>query len=131
MDSSLRILSGLILTVLAVMANAYWQDAVRWDKVHFKALQCQNDDVLTVSKNYVWHAKFIFRVAALLGALTTTSVIVGVLYDEQISKYILITVLTVLTILLFILAFIPKYKIPIESSYELIKLEARLSEDDD
>lgn len=130
MDSSLRILSGLILTVLAVMANAYWQDAVRWDKVYFKALQCKNDEVLAISKNYIWHAKFIFRVAAFLGALTTTSVIYGIFFDELISKLILVIVLSFITLLLIILAFIPKYKIPIESSYELIKLEANLIQSD-
>jgi len=120
---SLRILSGLILTVLAVMANAYWQDAVRWDKVCLKALQCNNDEVLAVSKNYVKHAKWTFRFAAFLGALTTTSVIVGTCFNDQIAKYILIFVLSSLTVIFFLLAFIPKFKIPIESSVELIKLK--------
>lgn len=128
MDSSLLTISGLILTVLAVMANAYWQDAVRWDKVHLDALQNNHDEVAAAAQECVKHAKGIFRVSALLGFFTTVSIMwelinhVKILYSSP--AILLLIVLFSLTTILLILTVIPKYKIPIETSKELIKLSS-------
>jgi hypothetical protein len=126
------------------MANAYWQDAVRWDKVYFKALKCKNGEVLEKSKKYIKIAKLTFRLTAFLAALTITSVILGTFFDdkisttifgiflgENVSTNILALVLIILAFLCFTLALIPNFKIPIESSQELIKLEANFKNDDE
>jgi hypothetical protein len=124
--SSLLTLSGFILTVLAIMANAYWQDAVRWDKVRLEALKKKHDEIADTAKICVGHAKGIFRVAALMGFWTSLSIILELPHHVRISSsppaILLTIVLILLTAILLVLTVIPKYKIPIETSEEYIKL---------
>ena len=122
-------LSGLVLVVIAILCNAYWQDAVRWDQIRFEALTQGNDDGARQAATYVSRAKLVFRVGTFLALtvmLSITCSVVGTSFLQlpwlvRLGELLMILVFLALIVAFVYFAFTPEYFVPVESSDLLFK----------
>lgn len=103
--NTLLSLMGLILVVIAVMANAYWQDAVRWEQQRIKALIAEDDDLAKSAEKYSNGANYIFKAVAFLGMLLLFSLMFLLVNPDSvfvitITRLILLPVLSALSMAL-------------------------------
>ena len=138
MDNNLLSIMGLILVVIAVMTNAYWQDAVRWEQQRVKALIVEDDELAKEAEKYSDRAISVFKVAAFLGMMLVFSLIIILLKPDSVvvnktAKFILLLILFLLTAALvyYVIARKEGYLSPVgwksEHLNKVVSMERKLS----
>jgi steroid 5-alpha reductase family enzyme len=109
-------ISGLILVVLAIIANSYWQDGVRWENERRRALKAKKIKHVEFAKKCKKNAILLFRFSVFLGLCAILPILLSLTnYPIALTaaKYILGFAISSVTIALAYFAFTPKYLSPI------------------
>ena len=127
--SGMVALGALVLVVATLIANAYWQDAVRWDNLKYEALRSGNHDVADTAGTRVKRAKKLFRLATFLGLLVTAGIMVAFLSNQPMaimgSRWLIFASLVLVVLALAYFTAAPRYFVPFETSVMRIQLHEK------
>lgn len=121
-------LGGFVLVVETIMANAYWQDAVRWDNVVYQAAKRNREDLVMIAVKRVRYAKAIFRQSTFLGFLVGLGIALPLVGGDHscvalISRGLISIAMLLVLAVLALLTVLPRYLVPIETSDILLELD--------
>lgn len=107
--------ASLLLVVVSIIANAYWQDAVRWEVERRRLKKANKEDCSEKARGYSDSAKILFRIACFLGALSLVAILMELhKFSFVLDSNDLLVFLVVVAILLFLFyAVTPRYFSPI------------------
>lgn len=74
MHTDLITLAGLVLVVVSIISNAYWQDAVRWHSAMKRAKIKGNITAEKFARGSSWRALCLFKFGTALGFLVTSAI---------------------------------------------------------
>jgi drug/metabolite transporter (DMT)-like permease len=90
--TALPIISGILLVVITVMANAYWVEVVRWaDKADAAKIRGDSNDEMRCTTQ-MERAKWIFRLVAILMLLTLLATVVPVFSPRMLLPGIIVDI---------------------------------------
>ena len=101
-------LAGILLVFISLLANAYWQDAIRWENEKRKALEAGKKEHLEYARKCVRNAMLLFRFSTFIGFATVLSILF-VFHPREISEWIVYIILWFLLIALIFFTITPKY----------------------
>jgi len=102
----ISVISGFLLVVVTVMANAYWVDGVRWaDKADAAAIRNDTADEARCMKN-MKRAKVIFQLVAFLLLATICTTVLPIVWPKTARIAIAIDLFCMVCIVLFTIIYI-------------------------
>lgn len=100
------VVSGFLLVVITVMANAYWVEGVRWaDKADEAAIRKDTSDEARCVK-YMRRSKWVFQLVALLMLATMCATVLPVAWPKTTRIAIIIDVFCMVAVVLFCIIYV-------------------------
>ncbi|MBI5055061.1 MAG: hypothetical protein HZB61_00395 [Nitrospirae bacterium] len=108
----LSVVSGLILVVASIIANAYWQDTVRWDSERRIASRAKKPIHTSYAKKCKRNATLLFRFSVFLGLCSILPIFLYLIDYTVAALYILGLAISAVTLALAYFTVTPKYLVP-------------------